>query len=123
MGKEWIKIKELGQLYLEKVLVAFDIPILFVCVDSVDRKYLCLNTDAESGKTVIAPTDNKTLIDMLNNDITMESVFRNAINGKVIVADYFIDNNEIIVRIEDSKKITGALLPPKNEYLDLSIYY
>lgn len=33
MGKEWIKLKETGQLFLEKVLVSFNIPILFVCVD------------------------------------------------------------------------------------------
>lgn len=54
MGKKWIKIKETGQLYLEKIIVSFDIPILFVCNDFENRKYLCLNVDEETGCTVIA---------------------------------------------------------------------
>ena len=77
MGKEWIKTKETGQLYLEKIIVSFDIPILFVCNDFENRKYLCLNIDEETGTTVIAETDNRTLISMLNNQVTMENVFRN----------------------------------------------
>ena len=80
MGKEWIRIKEVGQLFLEKILVSFDIPILFVCVDYENRKYLCLNIDDESGKSVIVATDNKYLISMLTNKISMDSVFRNSID-------------------------------------------
>lgn len=120
MGKEWIRIKEVGQLFLEKVLVSFDIPILFVCVDYENRKYLCLNIDDESGKSVIVATDNKYLIAMLKNRISMDYVFRNAIDGKVIVAEYDYENEEIISLTEDAKKISADMLPKENAYFELS---
>ena len=53
MQKEWINIKETGQLYLEKILVSLNIPILFVCHNSKDKKYLCLNINDETGETII----------------------------------------------------------------------
>ena len=37
MGKEWVKLEKIGQLYLEKILVSFDVPILFVCSDFEKR--------------------------------------------------------------------------------------
>ena len=35
-------------------------------------QYLCLNVDEEVGTTVIAETDNETLLAMLQNKLTME---------------------------------------------------
>ena len=120
MGKEWIKLKETGQLFLDKILVSFDIPILFVCENYEKHKYLCLNIDEESGKTVIAETNNKYLIAMLKNEITMEYVFRNAINQKIIVAEYNFKEEKIIANIEDSKIISSDMLPKENEYFELT---
>lgn len=82
MGREWIKIKETGQLFLEKILVSFDVPILFVCADYENRKYLCLNIDDETGESVIVATDNKRLIAMLKNEITMDPYFEIRIDKK-----------------------------------------
>ena len=120
MGKEWIKLKETGQLYLEKVLVSFDIPILFVCVDYENRKYLCLNIDEETGKSVIAATDNKHIIAMLKNEKTMDSVFRDSIEQKIIVAEYDFEKEEIFSYSEDSMSIPADMLPKENEYFELS---
>lgn len=118
MGKKWIRIKEIGQLYLEKVIVSFDIPILFVCNDFENRKYLCLNINDELGTTVLAETDNKSLIGMLKNEVTMESVFRGAIGNRVIIAEY--DNGEIVTRTESAKNISEDVLPEKGAFLDFS---
>ena len=120
MGKEWIKTKETGQLYLEKIIVSFDIPILFVCNDFENRKYLCLNIDEEAGTTVIAETDNRTLISMLNNQVTMENVFRNSLGNKIIIAEYDCKKNEIVSTVQDVKKIDSDLLPEKGAFLELS---
>ena len=120
MGKEWIRIKQAGQMFLEKVLVTFDVPILFVCVDYENCKYLCLNIDDESGKSVIAATDNKHLISMLKNEITMDSVFRNSIDGKVIVAEYDYEEEKIISYTENSKTISSDMLPKENEYFEFT---
>lgn len=120
MGKKWIKIKETGQLYLEKIIVSFDIPILFVCNDFENRKYLCLNIDEETGCTVIAETDNRTLISMLKNQITMESVFRNSSENKIIIAEYNCEEEEIVSIVQEAKKIDANLLPEKEAFLELS---
>lgn len=120
MGKKWIKIKETGQLYLEKIIVSFDIPILFVCNDFENRKYLCLNVDEETGCTVIAETDNRTLISMLKNQITMESVFRNSSENKIIIAEYNCEKDEIVSIVQEAKKIDANLLPEKEAFLELS---
>ena len=117
MGKKWIKIKETGQLYLEKIIVSFDIPILFVCNDFENRKYLCLNVDEETGCT---ETDNRTLISMLKNQITMESVFRNSSENKIIIAEYNCEKNEIVSIAQEAKKIDANLLPEKEAFLELS---
>lgn len=119
MGKEWIKIKETGQLYLEKILVSLDIPILFICADFENRKYLCLNIDEETGETVVAETDNKNLIAMLENKITMESAFREGVNHTIIVATYDSENEKIVSRTEDAREIAGDFLPEKGAFLEL----
>lgn len=120
MGKEWIKVKEIGQLYLEKILVSFEVPILFVCTDYEQRKYLCLNTDDEEGRNVIVLTTSRYLVNMMKNKITMESVFRNAVDGKAIVAWYDFKNNKIASSVEDAAKIDADLLPQKNAFLEFS---
>lgn len=120
MGKKWIKIKETGQLYLEKVIVSFDVPILFVCNDFENRKYLCLNVDDDTGTTVIAETDNQMLICMMQDKVTMESVFRNALSDRIIVVEYDSENEELITKLEDAKEISRDLLPEKGAFLELS---
>lgn len=120
MGKEWIKLKETGQLFLEKVLVSFNIPILFVCVDYEKNKYLCLNIDEETGESVIIATDNEHLLKMLKNEVTMESVFRDTNDQKVIVAKYDFEEQKIISHIENSKTISKDMLPKQNEYFEFT---
>lgn len=77
---------------------------MFVCNDFENRKYLCLNIDDESGTTVIAETDNKALIAMMQDKIAMEEIFRNASGGRIIIAKYDSEKQEIITMVEDAKK-------------------
>ena len=81
--KKWINVEEIGQLYLEKILVTFDIPILFVCSNGKNKKYLCLNIGDEDGTTVIAEISKATLSAMQQNKIAMEAVYRQAIGKKI----------------------------------------
>ena len=119
MGREWIKLKEYGQLNLEKVLVSFDFPILFVCSDYENMKYLCLNIDDDSGKTVIAATNNEQLLSMLNNEIPMEMVFRNSINKIIVIAEYNADTEQIESYFQDADTVPENMLPQKNAYFEL----
>ena len=120
MGREWINIKEYGQLYLDKVLVTFDYPILFVCEDFEKKKYLCLNVDSENNKYVICEVDKNQLIGMLNNKLTMETVFRECVNRRIVVAEYDFENETIKSHSEDARNISGDLLPKRGAYFELS---
>ena len=104
--------KETGQLCLEKVIVFFDIPILFVCNDFENRKYLCVNVDEEKGTTVIAETEIGTL--MLCFKIRRQWIlFLEALNDRVIIAEYDEENEEIVTQIESAKEISEDFLPEK----------
>lgn len=118
MEREWINIKEIGQLYLEKILVSLNIPILFVCHNSEDKKYLCLNINDETGETIIALTNNSFLIDMLQKRITMEEIFRKSLDNDIIIAVYDYENEEIISKREKAEILSKDKLPKKGEYFD-----
>jgi len=120
MGKKWLNLVETGQLYLEQILVTFNIPILFVCHGFENRKYLCLNVDEEVETTVIAETDSETLLAMLQNKLTMETVFRNSFNNSLIIAEYDTTNDEIVTQIKNSKEISEDFLPTKGEFFEFS---
>lgn len=120
MGKEWIELKETGQLCLEKILVTFDLPILFVCVDLQNRKYLCLNVDDNNMKYVIAEVESQQLIDMLSNVIPMEAVFRNSVNGKLLIAEYDVEKGVINSKTMAAKEISSDLLPQYGALFELS---
>lgn len=120
MGREWIELKETGKLYLEKILVTFDVPILFVCVDYENRKYLCLNVDDQDMKYVIAETDAGQLVDMLTNIIPMETVFRNSAKGQLIIAEYNAVEDVIISQVIAANIVSSALLPQSGAMFELS---
>lgn len=120
MGKEWISLKETGQLCVEKVLVTFDTPTLFVCTDSSDKRYLCLNIGENDDKYVIAKTNARYLLNMLRNKYTMEFVFRNSIDGKIILAEYDYDGETIVSESKTAQDVRADLLPKKGEYFELS---
>lgn len=126
--KKWINVEEIGQLYLEKILVTFDIPILFVCSNGKNKKYLCLNIGDEDGTTVIAEISKATLSAMQQNKIPMEAVYRQAIGKKLIIAKYDENSKKIISEVENSETVAANFLPQKRvkyhtyRALDISHY-
>lgn len=119
MGKEWVKVKKIGQLYLEKILVHFDVPVLFVCTDFENRRYLCMNIDDETGKTIIALTSKKYLIDMLENKITMDYVFKKTLDNKITIVEYDKKKKEVITSIMNVNDTPKEFFPKKDEYFEL----
>ena len=110
-------MEEIGHLYLEKILVTFDIPILFVCGNGKNKKYLCLNIGNEDGTTVIAEVGDITLLTMQQNKIAMEAVFRQAIGRKLIIAKYDKNSKKIISEVENSEMVAADFLPQKGKFL------
>ena len=115
--KKWINVEEIGQLYLEKILVTFDIPILFECSNGKNKKYLCLNIGDEDGTTVIAEISKATLSAMQQNKIPMEAVYRQAIGKKLIIAKYDENSKKIISEVENSETVAANFLPQKGKFL------
>ncbi len=117
MGKEWVKVRGLGKLYLEQVLFSFDVPILFVCVDyEGGKKYLCLKVDTE---TVIAEVKTQDLLAMLENRLPMEKLFRAAVNNQITVIEYDKSCKEIKSHMVEAGEISADMLPEKDAMLEI----
>ena len=120
MGKEWISLEKTGQLYMEKILVSFDVPVLFVCKDYENRKYLCLCVDESIGEYVIAELKINKLLDMINNKVTMEYTFRNCENKQLIITKYDYDNEKINFIVQDSQNVSSDMLSTVGAFLELT---
>jgi len=118
MKKEWIEVKEIGMLYMEQVLISFNLPILFVCSDNMDRKYLCMNVDDDS-MHVIAEIDVSILIDMLESRITMKEVFKNSLCGNLYLVWYNYDEKVLMSKVCEASTFDQDLLPEEGAYFEL----
>lgn len=78
---KWIHTQALGTLFLEQVLVYFDVPELFVCTDADDHRYLVVFVDDDTLRYVAVPISDATLTAMLQGDITMKQAFLCADGG------------------------------------------
>lgn len=78
---KWIHTQALGTLFLEQVLVYFDVPELFVCTDADGRRYLVVFVDDDTLRYVAVPISDATLTAMLQGDITMKQAFLHADGG------------------------------------------
>ena len=92
--EEWISEKKLGKLYLEKVLVTFDVPELFVCVDKKEEnRYLVVLLDADNERYLCVKVTVEALLSMLRGRTAMEDTFRQASDG---IAHYIFFNYDTL---------------------------
>lgn len=73
--RKWTEINNLGILYIENILITFDIPLLFVCSNEFDQRFLTLCLDEETEKYLLTPIYNQDLIKMMEDKITMRDAF------------------------------------------------
>ena len=69
-----------GPLHEEKVLVTFDVPELFVCVDEKNERYLFLKLNGYE-KYLCVKTPVLVLLLMLKGRISMKEAFYEAVDG------------------------------------------
>lgn len=114
----WNEIKGIGKLYTDIELVVGFEPVLFVCTveNDANNKYLMMTYDSCNGIYVIRKIDNKELLDMLENRVTMEETFR---NGESIIKTYISDTDDMLYETFKSTEFDANLLPRKGEFLDL----
>ena len=68
---KWIKFKDLGQFYVDKVLVESDIPLFFICYDENNNKYACLTLNEDIGEYLVKHIDNIKLQNIFQKNTTV----------------------------------------------------
>lgn len=114
---QWITTKAFGQLNIEEILVTFDIPLLFVCKDDHDERYLglCINEEAEEESYLIGKISISSLINMLSNKITMYDIFL-ADGQKMIVK---MSNKQLTEQEIKTNELSDDMLPDKGTYYEI----
>lgn len=114
MMKEWINIKGIGNLYLESILVTFDVPLLFVCKTKDNNRYLVLSEDER--EYLVSKCSDKMLLDMLQNKTPMDKVFMDSDENILIQIDS--KENECVGKVIDRKDLHAGMLPDKGAYFE-----
>lgn len=118
--KKWIEVNGFGELFLEIILVTFDVPLLFVCLDKNHNRYLVLCEDEEEGEYLLAKCSNQMLLQMLNNEIPMDDTFKKALEGKNLLVKYNFQDKLFEYEFFQVKDIQDAMLPDKGAYFELT---
>lgn len=72
----YFNIPEIGELFIEKILIEVDIPIFMICTDNKRKRYaaLCIEDDVVE-KYLIVRTDAMQIIKMVKQKISMRELF------------------------------------------------
>ena len=98
----------LKDLKVDKVLVYYDGPLLFVCKDNHDKFFLAYCCDLDLKEYVVAATSVDCLIEMLENKKTMFATLQESSEKWKVKSD------ESTERVSDFEEID---LPEKNAYM------
>ena len=103
-------------LMLDKELITFTIPIFFICCDDDNQKYAVLCTDSDQLNYIVGEVDAQSILDMLNNTLSLRAFFLAATEKWRILAgdDYTRDIIEKIETLHDDE------LPKNDTYFDFS---
>ena len=85
---EWIYLDAIGSLYQEAVLVYFDVPELFVCIDDRGQRYLTLCLSPEDGRYLISPISLRYLYALLNQKCKIKECFLRSIDEACYLTSY-----------------------------------
>ncbi len=119
-NKYFENVPKIGTLYFEQELFSYDkIPIIFVCIDKFNSRYLCVCDDIiDEESWIIRKITNKELLCVLNDENTILSAYK---NRNVIVANKPFGRNVEYIEIEYDK-IDRDELPLSDQYLEMKEY-
>lgn len=110
-------IPNIDSLFMEQILFSFEnVPIVFVCVDKKENRYLCVCDDIiDEESWLIVKIDNVSLLKILNDDATVLSAF---IDKKIIIANRKFRQN-IKYDMVEYNSINKDDLPVSDQYLEM----
>lgn len=127
--KMWRNISPIGTLYIDRILVWFDGPELFFCVDEKnlyvkDPEYFYLVEwlEAEKAEYVAVKISADIAKKLVNNEIPTEEVFRNPIGDITYFFRKEIHSGGIVHLCADkinAKDVPAEYLPDKGDLLGI----
>lgn len=119
--EKWENLEGIGLLSVEIELVVANEPLLFVCMDeNKNDRYLVMTYDSFEDEYVLAKTTPSVLIQMLNNQITMEQAFRCA---PAIYATVGRKNSQLLCRKYESGRFSPEKLPEAGAFFNIHSDY
>lgn len=115
---EFLKnIPNIGELTTERVLFMFDkTPIVFVCIDKKNNRYLCMCTDSILEYTwLLAPIRINVLLALMNDEISIVQAFEKS-NSKILLINQ--QKDEFQYTEYDFNEIPEDELPDRDEKLE-----
>lgn len=114
--RKWANLKNAGELNIEQVLIELDIPLLFVCINKNDERYLVMCIDDEEFEYLFVQVDIAELIKFISTGQGLRNLF--TMTGKEIHQIILTESlNDVIIA---KPKVSEDMLPSKNAKYDFS---
>lgn len=107
------------ELYTEKVLVEFEIPLLFICKDKSNKRYTALCVDSDEEKYLVVESRARDIVQMIQNTITMRELFLKAKNGTSWMITAGATISEDIINITPISEVADEDLPASGSFYEV----
>lgn len=115
----WLDVPELGQLYIEKVLVTFDVPELFVCKNWKGQRYLAVYEDDGDYRYLLAEIDCSLLHKMLQQELSIDQVFRRSLHNRAYRLKSSRSKTALLIDPVKTENLSQQELPDAGTYFSL----
>lgn len=120
MEKKWIETKAYRSLYIEHVLITFDIPLLFVCINDFRHRYLGLCTNEETEEYLLCRISEQHLIELLDGKLSMKNAFLITKNDLGMIVKFDNDKTKFSERIVYICELDENMLPDKDTFYKIN---
>ena len=114
----FLDIPEYGDLTMEYIIVEYSHPILFVLLDEIGHRYLCVCCDIRTEQRwIVNRIKCEDLLKLFSNDLSLEDAFKIGEHKKVVAVRNYQNKRESY-RLVDFGEIDNDDLPVPGEFLD-----
>lgn len=115
--KEFIKLDEYGQLYIDRILFESYFPIIFTCINDGGEIFICVccQNNKNGCKWLLGKTNGMNIVKMLRDEITIRQLLVEYSLGQISV-DYAGNNYSATYHSSDWKE-DSPYLPKSDSYM------